>query len=199
MKLAKKINPKNLFKSKKHNSNSVSRSQPSSFNSSASSESTGFTTPTSVLQNNVSPSYDIQLELLQAFQIIDVDKDGKISRSELESLLLKIAPSDPSEVNLMINEIDSNGDGNISLTELGVISSVFVQPLSDGELKGAFEFFDTDGDGMITAEELFHVFQAIGDGQCTLEDCKRMITSVDKNGDGFVCFEDFALMMEMQR
>lgn len=67
------------------------------------------------------------------------------------------------------------------------------------ELVEAFAVFDTDRDGRISAEELLRVFQAIGDELCTLEECRRMIESVDRNGDGFVCFEDFSRMMELQQ
>ncbi|MFS7902382.1 putative EF-hand domain pair protein CML [Helianthus anomalus] len=50
---------------------------------------------------------------------------------------------------------------------------------------------------MITADDLLAVFQAIGDERCTLEDCKRMISSLDVNEDGVLCFVDFARMMGM--
>ncbi|KAI8023589.1 putative calcium-binding protein CML36 [Camellia lanceoleosa] len=52
---------------------------------------------------------------------------------------------------------------------------------------------------VITTEELHAVFVVIGDEQCTLEDCRRMISGVDKIRDGFVCFRDFTRMMEQQR
>lgn len=97
----------------------------------------------------------------------------------------------------MLSEVDRNGDGCISLAEFGAISSAF-GPACYSELKDAFDFFDTDHDGKITAEELLRVFKAIGDDSCTLEDCRRMIAGVNKNGDEFVCFEDFSLMMEQQ-
>lgn len=133
---------------------------------------------------------------------MDTDNDGRITKSQLQSLLTRIGSTElisPDELTLMVNEIDRDGDGNISLEEFSVISSVFGPPSCDEEIRGAFEFFDTDRDGKITADELFSVFKSIGDGECTLEDCKRMISSVDKNGDGFVCFEDFTRMMEQKR
>ncbi|KAI3682352.1 hypothetical protein L1987_82280 [Smallanthus sonchifolius] len=219
MKLASKIS---LFRSKKRST--VSRSESSSFDSSITtssgspdsshhhkSKSNGVATPTSVLPTHLHDissdelseiSADVQYELVQAFRIMDADGDGRITRSELEALLSRIGgsePISPEELSLMLNEIDSDGDGSISLQEFGVISSAFGPPSCDDELRGAFEFFDTDHDGMITADELFAVFKSIGDGRCTLEDCRRMISSVDKNGDGFVCFEDFTRMMEQQR
>ncbi|MFS7902387.1 putative EF-hand domain pair protein CML [Helianthus anomalus] len=51
---------------------------------------------------------------------------------------------------------------------------------------------------MITISHLLAVFQAIGDGRCTLEDCKRMISSVDVNEDRVLCFVDFARMIRME-
>ena len=69
----------------------------------------------------------------------------------------------------------------------------------DSELRETFDFFDEDHDGKITAEELWRVFSTLGDEGCTLAECERMIAEVDKNGDGFVCFEDFARMMELHR
>ncbi|KAC9819671.1 hypothetical protein E3N88_45219 [Mikania micrantha] len=211
MKLAEKLTPKSLFRSKKHSK--VSRSESSSFKSSitTSSESPESRTPTSVLQTHSQGassdelseiSADVQYELVQAFRIIDTDGDGRITRSELEALLSRIGGSEPisqDELRSMINEIDTDGDGSISLQEFGLISAAFGPPSGDDELRCAFEFFDADHDGMITAEELFAVFEFIGDGRCTLDECKRMISSVDKNGDGFVCFEDFTRMMEQQR
>ena len=67
------------------------------------------------------------------------------------------------------------------------------------ELREAFAVFDADGDGKISAEELLGVFVTLGDDGCTLEDCRCMIQGVDTDGDGFVCFDDFARMMDGQR
>uniref|UniRef100_A0A5B6YFV8 Putative calcium-binding protein CML35 n=1 Tax=Davidia involucrata TaxID=16924 RepID=A0A5B6YFV8_DAVIN len=218
------LSPKNLFRSKK--SRSVSRSDPSSFGSgTSSSESSepsssihksgkkinGLRTPRSVLRSHSheileesadwsEPSADF--EGVQAFKLIDRDGDGKITRKELEALLNRVGAEPLSEevLMMMLNEVDRDGDGCISLEEFGAISSAFGPPPCDSELRDAFSFFDTDHDGKITAEELHGVFKvAFGDDRCTLEDCRRMIIGVDKNGDGFVCYEDFARMMEQQR
>lgn len=216
MKIAN-INPKNIFRSRKK-SRSVSRSDTSSFSSGAlfsdssdythnhnSSEAglktNGSATPTSVLPTR---SHEISAdewsselcELVQAFKVIDRDGDGKITRAELGALLSRVGADPPSEeeLSVMLSEVDRDGDGCISLEELGAMSSA-----CEAELREAFDFFDADHDGKITAEELLCVFTSIGDGRCTLEDCRRMISGVDKNNDGFVCLEDFTKMMGQQR
>ncbi|XP_057507152.1 probable calcium-binding protein CML35 [Actinidia eriantha] len=215
MKLINKINPKLLFRSKK--SRSVSRSDPSSFSSglsdSSDSSSTHYRksepgkgtpgTPTSVLPGNSLPEMSAgdYSELVMAFNMIDRDGDGKITRKELAEVLSRVGPVPPSEeeILVMLGEVDRDGDGCISLEEFGAIGSAFAPPSCDLELREVFDIFDADHDGQITAEELKAVFTAIGDERCTLEDCRRMIDGVCKSGDGFVCFEDFASMMVQQR
>ncbi|KAG6411501.1 hypothetical protein SASPL_129584 [Salvia splendens] len=195
-----------LFRSKKSRSVSRSEADPSSFSSYTTSSSddgaakrpTGSSTPTSVL-----PSADqwteisVCFELKQAFEMIDRDGDGKITKEELESLLSRLGAEPPSKEEL--SQIDRDGDGCITLEEFHAIGSAFAPAADASELRHTFDFFDSDRDGRITAEELFRVFETIGDARCTLEDCRRMIRGVDKNGDGFVCFEDFSRMMELQR
>ncbi|KAG6414147.1 hypothetical protein SASPL_126865 [Salvia splendens] len=198
-----------LFRSKKSRSVSRSEADPSSFSSHTTSSSassddgaakrpTGSSTPTSVL-----PSADqwteisVSFELKQAFEMIDRDGDGKITKVELESLLSRLGAEPPSKEEL--SQIDCDGDGCITLEEFHAIGSAFAPSADASELRHTFDFFDSDRDGRITAEELFSVFETIGDARCTLEDCRRMIRGVDRNGDGFVCFEDFSRMMELQR
>ncbi|KAL3533650.1 hypothetical protein ACH5RR_007171 [Cinchona calisaya] len=205
--------PLNSFSSSGTSSSSDSSSSPSlkkKLKSNAGGGG-GLTTPTSVLPptlcNEISVdewseiSGDVYYEVEQAFKMIDKDGDGKITREELEALLSRVGAEPPSkeELSMLLSEVDRDGDGCISLEEFGAISSAFGPPSCDSEMKDAFDFFDTDHDGRITAEELYNVFGVIGDGRCTLEDCRRMISGVDKNGDGFVCFEDFSRMMELRR
>ncbi|KAK4377972.1 hypothetical protein RND71_004268 [Anisodus tanguticus] len=209
MKLIKNF-PKKLFKYKKSRYSSSSRSENPSFGSSSDSDShsgvtkqpAGLSTPTSVLPTRSNDEWsEVYAELIYAFHMMDSDNDGKINKEELEAILTRVGSDPPSkeELVLLLNEVDVNGDGLISLEEFGAISSAFGPPACDGELRDAFDFFDADHDGKITAEELFNVFKMSGDSRCTLEECRRMIRGVDKNGDGFVCFEDFCLMMEQQR
>ncbi|GFQ00912.1 probable calcium-binding protein cml36 [Phtheirospermum japonicum] len=119
---------------------------------------------------------------------------------DLERLLgrLGAAAELPSreELTLMLSEVDRDGSGCISLEGFHAIGSAFAPPACDGEMREAFDFFDSDRDGRITAVELFRVFRTIGDAECTLEDCQHMIRGVDSNGEGFVCFQEFSRTAE---
>ncbi|XP_038883626.1 probable calcium-binding protein CML35 [Benincasa hispida] len=199
MKIPKRFSPKRLFRSKKYHSADVSRSDPPSFGSGTSSSSsssetffkpnataTGYGTPTSVLPPDWPDSGQRE-------------NDGVVSRKELEAILSRIASEE--EVAMMLSEVSSGGgggDGFIWLEELMAQVGTGVEAAGESELRETFEFFDADQDGRITAEELHEVFRSIGDEQCTLEDCRRMIRDVDENGDGVVCFAEFVRMMELQ-
>ncbi|XP_004493430.1 probable calcium-binding protein CML36 [Cicer arietinum] len=203
-----KLSPKRFFRSKKERS-SVSRSDPPSFGSTSSSDGSnhqpvtgGSQTPTSVLPE-ISGDWsdvtvDVQWELSQAFRLIDRDNDGVVSREELELVLTRLGAR-AEEIAIMLTEVDGDGRGCISVEAIMNRVGTGSDPNPEEELREAFEVFDTDRDGRISAEELLRVFKAIGDERCTLEECRRMIEGVDKNRDGFVCFEDFSRMMELQR
>ncbi|ONK63514.1 uncharacterized protein A4U43_C07F16010 [Asparagus officinalis] len=124
------------------------------------------------------------------------DRDGKISNRELEAVLRQLGPDPLTEWELafMVDEIDRDGDGCVSLEELGAIGSDQVE-----EIREAFRVFDADGDGKISAEELRGIFVILGEEECGVEECRRMIKGVDLDGDGFVCFEDFVRMMDRSR
>lgn len=211
MKFTKIITGK-LFKPSKSRSLSRSEADHLSFGSqstvsSSSSEDVfkkpnGLSTPTTVLPSpSAAISSDAYSELKQAFAMIDRDGDGKIKKEELGELLCRLGaePTSQEEVNLILSEVDVDGDGCISLEEFYAIEPAFAPPTCVGEVRDAFDFFDSDRDGRITAEELLRVFETIGGARCTLEDCRRMIGGVSRNGDGFVCFEDFSRMMEQRR
>ncbi|KAG8503971.1 hypothetical protein CXB51_002307 [Gossypium anomalum] len=222
MKLINRLSPKHLFRSNKKGPSTVSKFDPSSSTSSGSAWSSsleavssvhkgnqyplaatvGIGTPTSVLPETsvhwLDFSANFYVELCQAFKTMDKDNDGVITRSEVEALLSKFARQPPSqeEISSMLGEVDGDGDGCINLeTLMNQVAGSACEP----ELRETFDIFDTDHDGKITAEELMAFYkEKLGDERCTLEDCRLMIASVDNNGDGFVCFDDFSRMMEMQ-
>ncbi|KAL5052728.1 hypothetical protein RYX36_033410, partial [Vicia faba] len=57
-------------------------------------------------------------ELEEVFKKFDVNGDGKISASELGSIMGSLGkPASDDELNNMIREVDGDGDGCISLPE----------------------------------------------------------------------------------
>ncbi|XP_049936181.1 uncharacterized protein LOC116262884 [Nymphaea colorata] len=136
-----------------------------------------------------------QWEVDKVFKLFDDKGSGKISCHELGSILRWFsAEMNEEEVASIVHDADVDGDGFISLEEFEKLSKS-PQAAAGSDLVDAFNVFDTDRDGKISVYELRRVFVALGDEDCTLEDCLRMIRGVDKDGDGYVDFEEFVTMM----
>jgi Ca2+-binding EF-hand superfamily protein len=63
-------------------------------------------------------------------------------------------------------------------------------------LRMAFEEYNENGDGMITAEELCRALRRVlPDEDLTVEKCGERIAGLDKDGDGVISFDEFKAMM----
>merc|ERR1712147_101976 len=63
-----------------------------------------------------------------------------------------------------------------------------------GEIKEAFDLFDTDGSGEIDSKELKVAMRALG-FEPKKEEIQKMISDIDKDGNGDIDFEEFLGMM----
>ncbi|KAF3432117.1 hypothetical protein FNV43_RR26856 [Rhamnella rubrinervis] len=137
-------------------------------------------------------------ELEQVFKKFDVNGDGKISSSELGSIMGSLGqPATDDELEKMIKEVDADGDGFIDLNEFVELNTKGVDSKEVLEnLKDAFSVYDIDGNGSISAEELHEVLRSLGD-ECSIAECRKMISGVDCDGDGSISFEEFKIMMMM--
>ena len=141
-------------------------------------------------------------EVQQIFNKFDKNGDGKISRAELKDVLRALGSNaDAAEVARIMAEIDSDGDGFIDLDEFAEFHRSDTGAEADAgaaasnkELRDAFDLYDLDKNGLISASELHAVLKRLGE-KCSLSDCSRMIRSVDADGDGSVNFEEFKKMM----
>merc|ERR1711935_630962 len=63
-----------------------------------------------------------------------------------------------------------------------------------GELKEAFDLFDTDGSGAVDAAELHTAMKALG-FEPKKEEISKVVKDMDKDGDATVDFEEFCIML----
>lgn len=138
----------------------------------------------------------IILEFREAFSLFDKDGDGFVSSKELGTVMRSLGQN-PTEAELqdMINEVDTDGNGTIDFPEfLTMMSRKIFDDDSDAELKEAFKTFDSDGNGFISAAELRHVMTNLGE-KLTDEEVEEMVREADIDGDGHVNYEEFVRMM----
>lgn len=139
-------------------------------------------------------------EFKEVFQIFDTDGNGTICQTELGIVLRALGqtPTD-EEVQELLQEADTNENGVIEFNEfLTVLIKQMNKPndlLSEDNLLHAFETFDRDGDGFITAPELKAFFHEIGEVTVTDDESKEMIEAENTSSKGQMDFDEFKKMM----
>uniref|UniRef100_A0A7C8Z8S8 2-alkenal reductase (NAD(P)(+)) n=1 Tax=Opuntia streptacantha TaxID=393608 RepID=A0A7C8Z8S8_OPUST len=136
-------------------------------------------------------------EIKRVFDRFDKNGDGTISASEMGGVLRALgSETSKEEVEKMMAELDIDKDGVVNFDEF----AEFCARKLDGdcglkELSEAFDMYDQDKNGLISANELHLVLSRLGQ-HCTVQDCEKMIKTVDSDGDGNVSFEEFRKMMD---
>lgn len=144
-------------------------------------------------KNQVAAPLTLEEEVEKVFNKFDTNGDGKISKTELGSILNGLgSATSADEVARIMSELDTDGDGFIDLNEFKAFHCRGGD--NNKELKEAFDLYDKDKNGKISVNELHSVLKSLGE-KCSLKDCRKMISSVDVDGDGCVNFEEFKKMM----
>ena len=133
------------------------------------------------------------------FNQIDVNGDGKINKDELLKGLQNKIKSDTlkKDVDIIFQNIDMDNNGYIEYEEF-VRAAVSKEHFIDTKvIQFAFRYFDKDGSGEITFDEIEEVFkESVQDKSNVHESLKKIIDEVDENGDGIISFNEFADIMK---
>merc|ERR1719449_297795 len=131
-------------------------------------------------------------EFREAFALFDKDGDGTITADELGVVMRSLGRKPTmEELKAMIAEVDEDGSGEIEFPEfLKLMASKLQDTDSIEEMREAFNVFDRDKGGTVSASELKHVMNNLGE-QVTEEEVEEMIQEADADGDGELSFDDF--------
>lgn len=130
------------------------------------------------------------------FKAFDKNGDGKLSMEEVKIGYIEHygrVMSD-EEVERMFKSVDSDNSGFIDYSEFVVAAMNEKQLTSNDKLQAAFNMFDKDGSGVISADEIREVL-GFG-GSLDNKAIDLIIKQVDENGDGEISFEEFTEMMK---
>uniref|UniRef100_A0A1J3G363 non-specific serine/threonine protein kinase n=2 Tax=Noccaea caerulescens TaxID=107243 RepID=A0A1J3G363_NOCCA len=128
------------------------------------------------------------------FESMDSDRSGSITYEELKTGLHRLGSKlSEAEVKQLMEAADVDGNGTIDYIEF-ISATMHRHRLErDEHLHKAFQYFDKDGSGHITKEELEIAMKehGMGDEACA----KEIISEVDKDNDGRIDYEEFCAMM----
>lgn len=100
-------------------------------------------------------------QLRKIFIQLDESNDGQLSVDEIYNGLVKVlgqVKGNKKKYQLLIEQLDSNGNGVIDYSEFLTAAINKTKLLSTQNLEKAFKMFDTDNSGTISIEELKEVF-----------------------------------------
>uniref|UniRef100_A0A2P2P9X4 Uncharacterized protein MANES_15G000900 n=1 Tax=Rhizophora mucronata TaxID=61149 RepID=A0A2P2P9X4_RHIMU len=142
-----------------------------------------------------------------AFDTLDADRDGKISRDDLRTFYAGFsggAADEDEMIGAMMSVADSNKDGFVQYDEFervlsgaGGITKRRGCPAGGGVMEDVFKVMDKDGDGKLSHEDLKTYMQWAG-FEATDDDIKAMIRlrGGDNDQDG-VSYEDLIRILAL--
>ena len=140
-----------------------------------------------VEQDEVTGTVIPRARISSLFKEYDTSGDGLIDMSELQAALSKAGkPITPQRAEAILQLVDSNGDGEISLDEFKLVFN----------LDAIFKEYDTSGDGFIDESELQAALAKAG-RPITAQRAEEILQLVDSNGDGQISLEEFKLVFSL--
>ncbi|GMY28175.1 calcium-dependent protein kinase 29 isoform X2 [Fagus crenata] len=133
--------------------------------------------------------------LKQTFNNMDTDKSGTITFEELKTGLSRLGSKlTETEIKQLMDATDVDKNGTIDYTEF-ITATMHRHRLEKEEhLFKAFQYFDKDGNGFITRDELRQAMTQYGMGDEASID--EVIEDVDTDKDGRINYEEFSAMMK---
>ncbi|KAF7811719.1 calcium-dependent protein kinase 11 [Senna tora] len=131
--------------------------------------------------------------LKELFKMIDTDNSGTITFEELKEGLRRVG-SDlmESEIKSLMDAADIDNSGTLDYGEFLAATLHMNKMEREENLVAAFSYFDKDGSGYITIDELQQACKEFGLGDANLED----MSEIDLDNDGRIDYGEFVAMMK---
>ncbi|PUZ68472.1 hypothetical protein GQ55_2G031600 [Panicum hallii var. hallii] len=132
--------------------------------------------------------------LREMFKMLDTDNSGQITLEELKFGLKRVGANlKDSEIVTLMEAADIDNSGSIDYGEFLAATLHLNKVEREDNLFAAFSYFDKDGSGYITHDELQKACEEFGIRDTHLED---IIRDIDKNNDGRIDYNEFVTMMQ---
>ncbi|XP_072988536.1 calcium-dependent protein kinase 12 [Typha latifolia] len=132
--------------------------------------------------------------LKQIFKNMDTDSSGTITSEELKSGLARLGSNlSEDEIKDLMEAADVDKSGSIDYVEFVTAMMNRHKLEKEENLIKAFQYFDRDGNGYITRDELKHAMKKYGMGDDAI--INEVLDDVDTDKDGTISYEEFVDMM----
>ena len=146
--------------------------------------------------DNNSLSEETKEHYMDAFNMFDTNHDGTINSQKIGELMRKLGKN-PTDLELkqIIENIAKPGLKQIGFDDfVDLMEQKNKESDPEIEIINTFQIFDTDNNGLISKENLFHIIRTFGE-TLTDEEIQEIITEADVDGDGYINYEEFVRMM----
>ena len=132
------------------------------------------------------------------FGLIDKKGNGKITREEFYNGLSPLYKNEKlkDDIDKIFENLDTDGSKYLECEEFvraAIDKSIF---LTDDSMKFAFNYFDKDGKGEITSDDLLSIFSGDVKDSSELEKIKKMIKNASSSNDEKIRFKEFCDIMK---
>lgn len=148
--------------------------------------------------SHVNLSVEEEKEFREIFNLVDRDGGGSISKQELQQLMDTLAiNASQQEIDLMINEIDANNDGEIQFEEFVAVMSRKVQSTyTADEVKSAFKVFEGScPSGFIKLDSLERALTVYGSDRLTSAQVQELLGQIDCDSNGLFDYVAYVNVM----
>lgn len=141
-------------------------------------------------------SEEQKMEIKEAFELFDTDKDGAIDYHELKVAMRALGfDLKKPEVLKILRDHDKQGQGLIEFVEFDKVMTEKIQARDPREeILRAFKLFDTDNKGKISLRDLRKISKELGEN-LDEEELAAMIEEFDLDQDGEINEQEFFAIM----
>lgn len=140
-------------------------------------------------------SHLMDREVMDAFNLFDRNKDGKITSEEIKELITSLGGDTHCP---HVEELVRSAESQISVDVKRFMflwkdfkAKVEDEDEDEEEIKSAFRAYDINGDGYITKDEMVQAMTKMGFVSNKEEEAGKCLKEMDLDGDGRVSYAEF--------
>ena len=141
-------------------------------------------------------SEETKADYMDSFNMFDTNHDGTINSQKIGEIMRKLGKN-PTEAQLsqLIENVSKSGSDKIGFDDfVDLMEQKNKEKDSEIEIINTFQIFNTENNGLISNQELFHIIRTFGE-TLTDDEIEEIIAEADVDGDGYINYEEFVRMM----